>query len=41
MSELESQAFSDNDRTLMVQVEGWFRQWNRMTGDFKKPRWLK
>lgn len=22
-----------------VQVEGWYRQWNRMTGDDKVPRW--
>jgi hypothetical protein len=40
MTELESQAHNQNDRVLMVQVEGWFRQWNRMTGDSKRPRWF-
>lgn len=41
MMELESQAFSNDDRVLMVQVEGWFRQWNELTGDNRQPRWVK
>ena len=41
MMELESQAFSDDDRVLKVQVEGWFRQWNELTGENRQPRWVK
>ena len=40
LSELESQADNTGDAVLHVQVEAWYRQWNRMTGDNKQPRWL-
>ena len=40
MQELESTAYSDEDPVLQHQVEGWYRQWNRMTGDSKRPRWM-
>lgn len=39
LSELESKARSDNDAVLKHQVEGWYKQWNRMTGDDKRPSW--
>jgi len=39
MSELMTQADNENDEVLKVLVEGFFRQWNRMTGDDKKPIW--
>lgn len=41
LGELESQANSDRDPILQVQVEGWYRQWNTMTGDNKHPRWSR
>ena len=40
MTELETQANNTDDRVLKHQVEGWYRQWNRMTGDNKSPRWV-
>lgn len=39
LRELESKAEDSNDRILMVQVEGFYRLWNKMTGDNKSPRW--
>jgi acyl carrier protein len=39
LSELRSQADSDDDTVLKVQVEGWYRQWNEMTGDNKTACW--
>lgn len=39
LGELRTQADNDDDRTLKVQVEGWYRQWNEMTGDNKEPKW--
>ena len=41
LRELESKAEDANDRILMIQVEGFYRQWNEMTGDNKSPRWNK
>ena len=41
LKELESLANNTNDATLSTMVEGWYRQWNTVTGDTKKPRWLK
>lgn len=41
MRECESTANNNDDRVLKVQVEGWYKQWNRMTGDDKKPAWMK
>ena len=35
LQELRSQADGNDDRVLKVQVEGWYRQWNAMTGDNK------
>ncbi len=40
MTELETQANNTDDGVLKHQVEGWYRQWNRMTGDNKSPRWV-
>lgn len=39
LQELRGKANDDDDRVLKVQVEGWYRQWNRMTGDNKTPEW--
>ena len=39
MQELESHANNDNNPVLKHQVDGWYRQWNRMTGDTKVARW--
>lgn len=39
LRELESKAEDGNDQILMVQVEGFYRLWNKMTGDNKLPRW--
>ena len=41
MQELESKANNDDDRLLKVWVEGFYRQWNEMTGDNKHPIWVK
>jgi hypothetical protein len=40
MKECESDADTNKDAVLKVWVEGWFRQWNRMTGDDKQPAWV-
>ena len=39
LQELRSKADNEDDTLLKVQVEGWYRQWNRMTGDDKAPNW--
>jgi hypothetical protein len=39
LCECENSAQTNNDAVLKVQVEGWIKQWNRMTGDTKKPKW--
>jgi hypothetical protein len=39
LQELESKAVNDNDGLLRCQVDGWYRQWNRMTGDTKTAKW--
>ena len=39
LQELRSQADGNDDRVLKVQVEGWYRQWNAMTGDNKTVTW--
>lgn len=41
MTELESQARNTDDAVLHVWVEGWYRQWNAMTGDNKQPAWME
>lgn len=41
LQELQSQAENDNDVWLKVQVEGWYRQWNAITGDDSLPKWLR
>ena len=38
LRELESHAENNLDKHF---VEGYYRQWNRVTGDNKKPRWLE
>lgn len=40
LRELEGHARDTNDAVLYVWVEGWYRQWNAMTGDDKAPAWL-
>lgn len=40
MRECESKADNDSDPVLKVWVEGWYRQWNRMTFDTKQPIWV-
>lgn len=39
--ECEQRAIELNDAELKVQVERWYQQWNRMTGDSAQPRWKK
>lgn len=39
LQELRSKADSDDDLVLKTQVEGWYRQWNTMTGDNKRVEW--
>lgn len=41
LRELESSCDGTNDVILKMQVESWYRQWNRITGDNKGPRWAK
>lgn len=41
LQELRGKANDDDDRVLKVQVEGWYRQWNSMTGDNKTPEWTE
>lgn len=38
--ECEIKAQCDNDPVLKHWVEQWFQQWNRVTGDNKKPQWI-
>jgi hypothetical protein len=39
LQECEARAFDNNDPVLRHWVEGWYRQWNRITNDNKKARW--
>jgi hypothetical protein len=39
LKECESNADCDDDVLLKHMVEGWYRQWNEMTGDDKQPVW--
>lgn len=39
LQELECQANNEKNRLLMHQVDCWYKQWNRMTGDTKTARW--
>lgn len=41
MKECETNADNDEDRVLKIQVEGWYRQYNTVTGFDLKPRWMK
>jgi len=41
LQECESKADNENDLVLKHQVNGWYQQWNRVTGDHKKPRWMR
>lgn len=41
LQELEDHANNEDDRVLKHQVEGWYRQWNRMTNSNQSPRWTK
>ena len=40
MQELRTHAENMNDPILKMQVEGWYRQWNEITGDTKVPDWV-
>ena len=39
LQECEGLANRENDRVLKHWVESWYTQWNRVTGDDKKPKW--
>ena len=41
LQECEGKANDVNDPVLRHWVDGWYRQWNRITGDNKAPRWAK
>ena len=41
MKECESQAQNNEDIILMIQVEGFFRLWNKKTGDNQTPLWIE
>lgn len=41
LRECEAQAENNDDRMLKHQVEGYYRQWNLMTGNDQVPRWIK
>ena len=41
LRENEAHADNNNDPVLKHFVEGWYRQWNDVTGDDKKARWEK
>jgi hypothetical protein len=41
LGECESKAESNNDAVLKHWVSQWYKQWNRIIGDNKKPRWEK
>lgn len=40
LQECEGKAKDGNDAVLRHWVEGWYRQWNRITGDNKVPQWV-
>ena len=40
LKECEAKAEESNDKVLIMLVESWFIQWNRITNDTKMPRWL-
>ena len=40
LRECEGQAENNADWVLKHQVEGYYRQWNAVTGDEKAPRWV-
>ncbi len=37
LQECESNVY--DDPVLKLWVEGWYKQWNEITGDNRKPRW--
>lgn len=39
--EMQNTAHNDNDIVGKHFVEGFFRQWDTVTGDNKKPVWIK
>lgn len=39
LRECEAHAIDNNDPMLRYWVEGWYRQWNRVTNDNKKAPW--
>lgn len=41
LRECEALADNSNDAYLQRQVAGAFEQWNRVTGQDHKPRWVK
>ena len=40
LRECESKADNEDDRLLKHWVGAWYRQWNRVTSDNKKPVWV-
>jgi hypothetical protein len=40
MRECESKAADENCAVLKLQVEGFYRLWNKMTDDNKQPIWV-
>jgi hypothetical protein len=41
LQECESKADDSGSALLKNWVSQWYEQWNRMTGDDKKPRWAR
>ena len=41
LQEVEHTATNENNPMLKHFVEGWYKQWNSITGDNNKPRWVK
>jgi acyl carrier protein len=41
LQECRTNADCNDDRVLRIQVEGWYRQWNAMTGDNKTVSWSR
>lgn len=41
LRECESRADSDKDAVLRHQVEGYYRQWNHLTGQDHAPAWVR
>lgn len=39
LKECEAKAMAEKSPLLMSWVEQWYAQWNRVTGDTKKPCW--